>query len=568
MSKRRSIRLVEKEVEESPEIETKNTKDVAEPVEEPVMEEEVEDEEEAPLIRRNSRKPATTKSTTTKTTTPKSTTKFTTTKADPTPKPIEESKPEESEKLEESEPETESEPVGDSEPENQEMEEEEVEKEDVLVEPQRKEMQAKKVAAKKPPSKAVKSIEKEVSKPITTKQLVKTTKPKIPTPKITPKPVEKLKKKEGAEVEGKLLRRSVKGVASKGARVKTVARKGAESSKGKEIAQEPESDRQPPCYDVGSHDLLCEKAKHAMPYGGWLTLVFKHWNIRMVGDYGTMSHLTNQIIGQKDMSYTDGVLKMNGEAKGDAVGARTSTESIQATYALVKQLSDQNQMMQNMLNSVTQLCTVLHESNRRVEVRLDKAGIQGREDSEAKEESSNAASDEDDDELEDEVEESEKEEVVKNDEPQVQVGDKTPLPSPPPTKTYVPPVPYPQRLVERKLSDKFTKFLNVMKSLQINIPFLEAMSQMPAYAKFLKEILSNKRKLEDELITLPYQESALVQRTMPKKQRDPRSFTLSAKIGDLEPKGALTDLGASVNLMPLSIDKHHKFPLHPTRKTI
>lgn len=95
-------------------------------------------------------------------------------------------------------------------------------------------------------------------------------------------------------------------------------------------------------------------------------------------------------------------------------------------------------------------------------------------------------------EKEDEVEETEKEEVVEKDEPHVQVGDKTPLPSPPPTKTYVPPVSYPQRLVERKLSDKFTKFLNMMKSLQINIPFLEAMSQMPAYAKFLKEILSNK----------------------------------------------------------------------------
>ena len=34
---------------------------------------------------------------------------------------------------------------------------------------------------------------------------------------------------------------------------------------------------------------------------------------------------------------------------------------------------------------------------------------------------------------------------------------------------------------------------------------------------------------------------------MPKKQRDPRSFTLPVKIGDLEPKGALDDLGASVN---------------------
>ncbi|XP_048493054.1 uncharacterized protein LOC125493624 [Beta vulgaris subsp. vulgaris] len=159
-------------------------------------------------------------------------------------------------------------------------------------------------------------------------------------------------------------------------------------------------------------------------------------------------------------------------------------------------------------------------------------------------------------EKEDEVEEGEKGENVEKEEPQVQVGDEASLPSSSPTKTYVPPVPYPYRL-ERKLSDKFSKFLNVIEGLQINIPFLEAMSQMSDYAKFLKEILSNKRKLEDELINLPYQ-----------KQRDPGSFTLPVKIGDLEPKGALADLEASVNLIPISIAKHLNLPLHLTRKTI
>ncbi|XP_048492776.1 uncharacterized protein LOC125493443 [Beta vulgaris subsp. vulgaris] len=94
------------------------------------------------------------------------------------------------------------------------------------------------------------------------------------------------------------------------------------------------------------------------------------------------------------------------------------------------------------------------------------------------------------------------------------------------------------------------------------------MSHMSAYAKFLKQVLSNKRKLEDELITLPYQASALVQCAMPKKQRDPGSFTLLVKIGDLEPKGVLADLGAYVSLMPLSIAKHLNLPLPPTRNTI
>ncbi|XP_021722477.1 uncharacterized protein LOC110689969 [Chenopodium quinoa] len=98
------------------------------------------------------------------------------------------------------------------------------------------------------------------------------------------------------------------------------------------------------------------------------------------------------------------------------------------------------------------------------------------------------------------------------------------------------PVPYPGRVAERKLNDKFAKFLDVMKGLHINLPFLEVVTQMPSYEKFLKDILSNKRKLKDEFITLLHQVSALVQHKMPKKQRDPGSFTLPVKIGNLEAK--------------------------------
>ncbi|XP_021723893.1 uncharacterized protein LOC110691278 [Chenopodium quinoa] len=91
---------------------------------------------------------------------------------------------------------------------------------------------------------------------------------------------------------------------------------------------------------------------------------------------------------------------------------------------------------------------------------------------------------------------------------------------------------------------------------------------MPSYAKFLKDILSNKRKLKDELLTLPHQVSALVQHKMPKKQRDPGSFTLQVKIGNLEEKGSLVDLGACVSLIPLSIAQQLNIEMIPTRKTI
>lgn len=55
---------------------------------------------------------------------------------------------------------------------------------------------------------------------------------------------------------------------------------------------------------------------------------------------------------------------------------------------------------------------------------------------------------------------------------------------------------------------------------------------------------------------------------MPPKQRDSGSFTLPVKLGDLEPKGALADLGVSVSLMLLSIAKLLKYEMIPSRKTI
>ncbi|XP_022883747.1 uncharacterized protein LOC111400570 [Olea europaea var. sylvestris] len=66
-----------------------------------------------------------------------------------------------------------------------------------------------------------------------------------------------------------------------------------------------------------------------------------------------------------------------------------------------------------------------------------------------------------------------------------------------PIKPYVPPVPFPQRLQKRKLKDQFPRFLDIFKKLHVNIPLIEVLSQIPNYAKFLKEILSKKRKLTD-----------------------------------------------------------------------
>lgn len=73
-----------------------------------------------------------------------------------------------------------------------------------------------------------------------------------------------------------------------------------------------------------------------------------------------------------------------------------------------------------------------------------------------------------------------------------------------PLRTYEPRIPFPHRMIEKKLNEKLSKFLDEMKGLQSNIPLLHALSQMPTYAKFLKDLLSKKSKLEEsDSISLP-----------------------------------------------------------------
>ena len=94
-------------------------------------------------------------------------------------------------------------------------------------------------------------------------------------------------------------------------------------------------------------------------------------------------------------------------------------------------------------------------------------------------------------------------------------------------------VPYPQRLKKHKLDKQFTKFMEVFKKLHINIPFADALEQMPSYVKFMKDILSQKRRLADfETVNLNEECSAILQRKLPQKLKDPGSFTISCTIGN------------------------------------
>ena len=82
------------------------------------------------------------------------------------------------------------------------------------------------------------------------------------------------------------------------------------------------------------------------------------------------------------------------------------------------------------------------------------------------------------------------------------------------------------------MDKQFAKFLEVFKTLHINIPFVDALAQMPSYAKFLKDILKNKKRFEDfETVKVNKECSAIIQNKLPPKLKDPGSFTIPCTIG-------------------------------------
>ena len=90
-----------------------------------------------------------------------------------------------------------------------------------------------------------------------------------------------------------------------------------------------------------------------------------------------------------------------------------------------------------------------------------------------------------------------------------------------PSREDTPIVSYPQKLKKNNLDSQFGKFLEIFKNLHINIPFVDALEQMPSYVKFTKDILTNKRKPSDyEIVALFEECSDILQRKLPLKIKD------------------------------------------------
>ncbi|GKA57273.1 reverse transcriptase domain-containing protein [Tanacetum coccineum] len=128
-----------------------------------------------------------------------------------------------------------------------------------------------------------------------------------------------------------------------------------------------------------------------------------------------------------------------------------------------------------------------------------------------------------------------------------------------------------QHLKKQKKDDEDERLLSIFKKIHINLPFLEAMIHMPKGAEVLKDLLSHKEKLEKaaSLVKLSEEYYAIIQRSLPQKEGDPRSFILPCLIGPLAVKNALADLGASKNLMSHSLFLRLGISiLKPTRMSI
>ncbi|XP_057723972.1 uncharacterized protein LOC130939923 [Arachis stenosperma] len=115
-------------------------------------------------------------------------------------------------------------------------------------------------------------------------------------------------------------------------------------------------------------------------------------------------------------------------------------------------------------------------------------------------------------------------------------------------------MPFLQKLYQEEKDKQFAHFADYLRTLEIKIPFAEALEQIPSYAKFMKDILSHKKGWrETQTVLLTEECSAIIQNSLLEKLKDPGSFMIPCTLGDACTRTALSDLGASINLIHVSL---------------
>nr|GEW93018.1 reverse transcriptase domain-containing protein [Tanacetum cinerariifolium] len=143
-----------------------------------------------------------------------------------------------------------------------------------------------------------------------------------------------------------------------------------------------------------------------------------------------------------------------------------------------------------------------------------------------------------------------------------------------PKPNQKPSIPYPSRLHDQKLHDKTNdqkeKFFKIFQDLNFNISFTDALILMPKFGPSIRNLLTNKDKMY-ELARIPLNEhcSAVLLKKLPEKLGDPEKFLIPCDFPRMDECLAIADLGASINLMPLSVQNKLSLPeLTPTLMTL
>ncbi|GJV28910.1 reverse transcriptase domain-containing protein [Tanacetum coccineum] len=134
-----------------------------------------------------------------------------------------------------------------------------------------------------------------------------------------------------------------------------------------------------------------------------------------------------------------------------------------------------------------------------------------------------------------------------------------PMPNPKPSISYPS-----RRNNERrreKANDQIEKLYEIFKDFSFEISFTDTLILMPKFASTLKALIGNKEKLS-EMARTPLNEhcSAVILNKLPEKLGDPGKFLIPCEFPGMDECLALADLGASINLMPLSVWKKLSLP--------
>ncbi|GJT92325.1 hypothetical protein Tco_1081170 [Tanacetum coccineum] len=121
-------------------------------------------------------------------------------------------------------------------------------------------------------------------------------------------------------------------------------------------------------------------------------------------------------------------------------------------------------------------------------------------------------------------------------------------------------IPYPSRHNDErhreKGNDQIEKFYEIFKDMSFEISLTDALILMPKFASTLKALIGNKEKLS-EMARTPLNEhcSAVILNKLPEKLGDPGKFLIPCDFPGMDECLALADLGANINLMPLSANR-------------